>query len=395
MALAIPVAWRDEHRQGLSGVVEICASDFTNTRLEDASVHDFMALVNKKVGEETPRADVVREVKQLLLHGVRVRSSYRLEYIIPDLMGSSPRLLATMRIRTKGVAMMVFFRTLSRKTATIECTSTDTVGYIKARIEAKEGIPPEDQRLTYAGKQLRGDLPLSFYNIRNESTLHLSARVLGGFTIPPRTFADVSDGSILTAVEFSPDAPEWRWCSQGLNIEGRCLNRNCRAFRRMIIDRKKFEVFNLIRDDNVRCPICKTNVKLITCGLYDCCWRFEGVKANTRMCTSSPWEEARGYVYHRFDADENNGSVEWTSLVITTKPPTEAVAAWLMLSTESVGVSEGDTCSICWSPFGSPVKRLTTTLCGHSFHRACSQKWSASCKHNNTEPSCPICRRTF
>ncbi|KAJ8544322.1 hypothetical protein ON010_g11945 [Phytophthora cinnamomi] len=352
MALTIPVAWRDATQRGLSGVVEIHASDFANNQFEDASVREFIALVNEKIREATSNMRVVREVKEMLLHGARVSSKQSLEYTIPDVMGSSPRFLATMRVQPSGhngTPMLVFVKLLSGKTIAVECTSADTVGFVKDRIEEKEGVPTDNQRLTHVGTQLQDHIRLSRYGIQCSSTLYLAVRMLGGFAgrmAPYRTFADVSDGSIITAVDFSPTAPEWRLCDKGLNIEGRCMNRDCRAFRHMIIDRKKFEFFNLIRDDNVRCPICRVKVKPATCGLYDCSWRFEGVKADDGMSICSPWKEAKGYVYHRFDADETSGSVEWASLVIMVKPMNEAVAARLMFSTESVGVSEGDTCSI-------------------------------------------------
>lgn len=401
LAFALPVPWRDVNQQGLGGVVEIHNSDFREKKVEQLVVRDVIAIVNKKVQEDSSNRNILREVGHLMLHGVRVNNNYLQEYLIPELVGSSPRLVATTQIRVnrmQGTAMMVFIKTLTGKTATVDCTSTDTVNYVKTKIEDKEGIPTEAQRLMYAGKQLRDHLTLSFYNVENESTLYLSVRIIGGFSghIPAsRTFADVSDESLITAIAFSNTAPEWRRCSEGLNIEGRCENPECRAFRQMIIDRKKFTIFNLIRDDNIRCPICRWRVKPVTCGLYDFAWRFEGVKINDGLSISSQWQDARGYVYHRFDADETNGSVGWASLLMVVKPPNELVLARLLLSTEPIAISKGDICTICWSPFGSPVKKSTiTTHCGHNFHRVCSDKWAKWCKHTMSQPSCPICRRT-
>ncbi|KAL3670494.1 hypothetical protein V7S43_004811 [Phytophthora oleae] len=219
--LAVPVLWKDGGAQGVTGLVELQMSDLPL----NARVGDVFPVLKSKINAMLQAEQRFRNVDSTLHYGIPLSPDRPLDPLIPE-SRVTPQFLAIMKVCSKDRPRRSI--TIWARSLLFCCETSDTVEH--------------DTLSSYA---------------------HLSPGYCYGN--PSQLIADALNDLILTGRELSEIGPSWRMVCYGLNIEGKCENTKCEAFRRMVIHHGGYEVF-ISQDDKIQCPLWFSNVKPLTFG---------------------------------------------------------------------------------------------------------------------------------
>ena len=227
--------------------------------------------------------------------------------------------------------MRITVRKQNNTTLTVRCSEDDTVIDLKRKIQDKDdGCPVDLYRLVFAAKTLRDEDRLRDSGIQDGCIVHLIYRAIGGacFSAVSFNFASMESGRNK---RFGKNAPNYRVICPGFNLEGRCTNVECEAFKQLAwsnlgYSRSPQQVVSLFETAGFNiglllhktpCPLCRKmfdSDSIVSCGFFRCRYSYEGFQKGKKSVIqgSGKANDRHGFEYH-------DGIIEtkaWTSLII-------------------------------------------------------------------------------
>ncbi len=193
--------------------------------------------------------------------------------------------------------MIIIIKTLTDQEIPLEVSPDDTIEEVKNKYHVKEGVPSEQQRLIFAGKQLEDACTLSHYNIKSGDIVHQVLRLRGGGGF---SFSDLSRGNKIK-VGHDPNAPTFLLVSGGINFKIKCDNKECPTskYDGTSYLRRGYGEFDVGDEVKVDCSGCHQPSSVTTCFMLRCNYTYQGVLKNERTYTG------------KGTANHNNSGIEF------------------------------------------------------------------------------------
>ena len=272
-------------------------------------------LQGKLIPIEAPLQTSIHQIKQILVNkwgfGLEEQQIY-----LDDKLCEDEETLVSLKVwradiglfflKIGGAQFYIMIKILGEKVIELMCQEQTGILDIKGIMEEQEGIPISEQSLIYSGIVLENDRSLDSYYIEKGAILHLATRSLKSLPLPLKPpISDASRYSMLNStiredestniqylhglldqsygesnppdphnikcgkfnLTFSEQFEPFRQIQGGLNMEGQCVNRECRAFAQKVVENKGYGWVNL-RKSLPRCPLCAREV--LPQNLYFC-----------------------------------------------------------------------------------------------------------------------------
>ena len=219
--------------------------------------------------------------------------------------------------------------------------------------------------LTCKGKVLEDNCLLADYNIFQNQIIEMSHRTRGG-TKDPVVFVDMSSEKFIERKFSEEKLPDWRNSKTGLNLQGKCRNKECVAYSKFVIYQFGVEDFDLVLNRRrAKCPMCNQKIFPKSCFMVKCKYKISGIKI-----TSTNKDEHVEIDYQtvkkdfRFYDEVKIGTVNWRSLKVDV----------LRLDEKEYNASKG--CVLCYVAIldNSKGYRLLNNCKKHRIHDSCFPK---------------------
>ena len=274
---------------------------------------------------------------------------------------------------------------------------TDTIDSLWERLRSQLGDATVlSYEVCHEGRTVQPHSTFRDNRIQNMDYIDYYPIVLGG---APPMFVDVQNEDSLMKIQFSSSAPEWRVCNEGINIEGKCTNSDCKAHNQMVIYMHGFHLFDLLHS-KAYCPICHKEIVPVKPGFTNCLWHIVSMKASGTYI-SLPYKRVE-YEYQTHD-ETKAGMAEFSLLHIEASPldqeykHPEAAVQSEQISKQSTPLPDEmaspisssparapplvvpEHCMVCLSSLSS--KDCSLLPCGHGAHKECLEKWKKKNTH--------------
>ncbi len=266
-------------------------------------------------------------------------------------------------------------KTLTGKTVYLNVSNWDSAISLAEQFEKLEGVPVNQQRLIFSGKQLLHNQKRMLYQfgINGEGAeVHVVLRLRGGGGGSMSFgFADMEEMNMVKRLFARGPANHHRALKPGVGLGGVCLNRKCEVFGETVCFNAGFGEVDLVID-TAHCPVCEQQFRPDTCYFNRCRWRYAGMllDGTLRFSKTEHVTEEDGYVTPSDAAVQDQKQWSHLKLFAETLRPD---ALW-------------QDCALCAGlNLTASYEYVKLKECNHQFHRTCISKW------HKLQPTCPLC----
>ena len=195
----------------------------------------------------------------------------------------------------------------------------------------------------------------------------------------------------LCNLSFDPDAPPYRYCWHGINLEGECQNRACEAHGKMVIHQHGYGNFDL-RYNKAYCPLCHVQIVPLKPGFVNCTWRIHYMTSDQYEHRTPP-KTVPEDKYQTYNL-KTTGLAKFEFVSLEAAPPERVLTP----KESKTPVIVSTRCPECCKEL-APTGRYILP-CGHALHQACVaafKEHSSQCLfcdgslHNILPPSDQLC----